>query len=221
MTTPTTDSTPTAPGALTRPRIVWGALALSMTLVGGLLMLSDATPDRAEALPVAAGLTDQKSTIADVLSAETSLESDRWSGIVIHHSGELSGSAETLDQRHRENGLRGMGFHFVIANGRGDEDGTVRAGDRWAQQLPGAHCIGPDADTHNRRSIGVCLVGDGNSKAFTDRQLASLVALVQRLQREFDIPEDRVFLHTDVAPTASPGRLFPAGAFRAMLDDAG
>jgi hypothetical protein len=40
---------------------------------------------------------------------------------------------------------------------------------------------------------------------------------VRRLQRELGIPAERVFLHSDVAPVASPGSYFPTGAFEAQL----
>ena len=202
---------------LSRTKIVWGVLVLSMTAVGGLLMLSDTTPRPAAALPAALEQAMPAKGLDALFETDEKLDTLRWTGIVIHHSGDPSGSADSIADLHRSKGLRGLGYHFVIGNGRGAPDGAIRAGYRWNEQLPGAHTIGPDADTHNRRSIGICLVGDGNQKAFSDQQLASLIALVERLQEEFDIPDERVLLHTDVAPTASPGRLFPTRAFRSIL----
>lgn len=204
-------------GGLSRTKVVWGALTLSLTVVGGLLMLLDTTPRPAKALPAAVERDTEDKGLDALFDTTTPLDTERWTGIVIHHSGEPSGSAKSIDDAHRSRGLQGLGYHFVIGNGRGADDGAIYAGSRWDRQQPGAHTIGPDADAHNRHSIGICLVGDGNQKAFTDAQLASLLALVERLQDELDIPEDRVFLHNDVAPSASPGRLFPARAFRAQL----
>jgi hypothetical protein len=207
---------PTRP-ALSRTKVVWGALALSMTCVGGLLMLSDATPRPAQALPVAAERAERSTGLDALFQTSAPLDAERWTGIVIHHSGEPSGSAASIGDDHQARGLRGLGYHFVIGNGRGAGDGAIHAGYRWDAQLPGAHVTGPDADAHNRRTIGICLVGDGDAKAFSERQLASLIALVDRLREECGLDVDDVHLHTDLAPTASPGRLFPAAAFRAML----
>ncbi len=202
---------------LSRTKIVWGSLVLSMTVVGGLLMVLDTTPHRSRALPAAVERAKTTTGIETLFETSAELSQTRWTGIVVHHSGDPSGSAEVIAEQHESQGLQGLGYHFVIGNGRGAADGSINGGYRWDAQLPGAHAIGPDAAEHNRHSIGICLVGDGNQKAFTDQQLASLIALVERLQDEFGIPEDAVFLHTDIAPTASPGRLFPASAFRAKL----
>ena len=202
---------------LSRTKIVWGALVLSMTVVGGLLMLSDATPRPLEALPQALERTGTGDALEALFQTSESLDRDRWTGIVVHHSGDPSGSAASIDDQHRDQGLQGLGDHCVSGNGRGADDGSIHAGYRWNAQLPGAHAIGPDADEHNRRSIAICLVGDGNQKAFTDDQLASLIALIERLQGELGLDEGDVHLHADVAPTASPGRLFPARAFRGKL----
>jgi N-acetyl-anhydromuramyl-L-alanine amidase AmpD len=87
------------------------------------------------------------------------------------------------------------------------------------RQLPGAHAIGPNARIYNERSIGICLVGDGDRRTFTPDQIASLLTLVRTLQRQYGIDDDAVVLHRDVAPTASPGRLFPELQFRERLVD--
>mgnify|MGYP001795666000 CR=1 FL=1 len=220
-TPPAPDHHDARSSVLSRTQVVWGVLVLSMTVVGGLLMLSDTTPSPATALPAALETAKADRGLDALFETTASLDSDRWSAVVIHHSGDPSGSADSIDNQHRDQGLRGLGYHFVIGNGRGAEDGAIHAGYRWDAQLPGAHAIGPDADALNRHAIAICLVGNGNQKAFTDAQLASLIALVERLQAETGIAERDVHLHTDVAPTASPGRHFPARAFRAMLGSRG
>lgn len=201
--------------------MVWGVLVLSMTAVGGLLMLSDTTPRPGGGLPAALERVEHTTGLDALFTTSAQLDDARWTGIVIHHSGDPSGSADSIDGQHRDQGLRGLGYHFVIGNGRGAQDGAIHAGYRWDAQLPGAHALGPDADDLNQHAIGICLVGNGNQKAFTDAQLASLIALVERLQAEMGIPETDIYLHADIAPTASPGRHFPARAFKAMLGSRG
>src|SRR5687768_8035868 len=47
----------------------------------------------------------------------------RWNWIVIHHSATDNGSATSFDRSHRARGWDGMGYDFVIDNGRGAQDG--------------------------------------------------------------------------------------------------
>jgi hypothetical protein len=203
-----------------RTQIVWGTLIASMTAVGALLLVSDEAtiPGMpAAAMAVAAQGDRSEGGILAVLSTSTPLDHQRWHSIVIHDSGETSGSPGTIAKSHEDQGLKGLGYHFVISNGRGAPDGQIFAGYRWDQQLAGAHTTGPDADLYNRHAIGISLVGDGDRRGFSDTQLARVTELVRVLCEEFDIPQDQVFLHRDVAPTTSPGRLFPEAAFRAQL----
>ena len=73
------------------------------------------------------------------------------------------------------------------------------------------------ADQLNRHGIAICLVGNGDRRPFTDRQIHEAASLVRRLQRELGIPADRVFLHSDVAGVSSPGRYFQAAAFESQI----
>jgi len=204
-----------------RTQIVWGTLLVSMTAVGALLLLSDEAT--IPGMPAAAMAVDEvqgersEGGILAVLKTSTPLDHERWHSIVIHDSGQTSGSPETIAKDHENQGLKGLGYHFVISNGRGAPDGQIYAGYRWDQQLAGAHTTGPDADLYNRHAIGISLVGDGDRRGFSDTQLARVTELVRTLCVEFNIPADQVYLHRDVAPTASPGRLFPEAAFRAQL----
>lgn len=200
---------------LRRPHIVWASLLTAMTGVGGLLLaLEDRPappPSLASAVRVAPGgrQVDIQPTAA--------LDRDRWLSVVVHHSGDSMGSAASLAKEHESQGLRGLGHHFVITNGHGGGDGEIQIGYRWRDQLPGAHTAGPAGDEFNRRGIGICLVGDGERRPFTDAQISSLVRLIASLQRELGIPDDAVRLHRDVASTSSPGRLFPEAVFRTHL----
>jgi N-acetyl-anhydromuramyl-L-alanine amidase AmpD len=191
-----------------------------MTAVGALLLMSDGAsipgmPAAAMAVPAGADRTE--GGIRAVLSTSAELDRERWQSIVIHDSGHTSGSPETIAKDHENQGLNGLGYHFVIANGRGAPDGQVHVGYRWDQQGVGAHTTGPNAEMHNRHGIGICLVGDGDRRGFSDTQLARVTELVRTLCEEFNIPADRVYLERDVAPTTSPGRLFPEAEFRARL----
>lgn len=213
----------TAPGVttrkLTRPQAVWITLIASMTVASAALSFATG-PSRAggKALPGAFELAPaQASSIRSIVEA-VRIEPGHWDGIVIHHSGSNQGSGDSIGRQHDAQGIRGLGYHMVIGNGHGATDGEVFVGYRWQQQLPGAHIAGPMPQEEKNHKIGICIVGDGDTKPFTDDQLSTLALLVRELQGALGIQDEAVTLHRDLASsTTSPGRLFPTGRFRQTL----
>lgn len=199
--------------------MVWLSLTGSMALATGTLLLIERQPASAPAgFPLAATVDAAGGpNIEAIFNTRVPIEPGRWKGVVIHHSGELYGSAADLAALHRARGLHGLGYHFVIGNGAGAGDGELFVGYRWLDQLPGAHAAGPDQDEYNRSWIGVCLVGDGDRRPFTAAQLRRLTELLQSLQQHLGLREDAVLLHRQIAATSSPGRLFPEAELRAAL----
>lgn len=198
--------------------MVWSVFLAAMTGACGLLLLADGSRGDHVALPMLGpGVAIGGSTDTGLFDTRVPLEATRWGGIVIHHSGGPAGDATTLHRQHVSLGLDGLGYHFVIGNGSGMDEGEVAIGYRWAEQRPGAHALGPDAAWHNQHSIAICLIGNGDARPFTDRQVESLVRLVRTLQQRFGIPRERVWLHHQIADVRSPGRYFPEAAFRERL----
>lgn len=208
------------PAISRRAGVVWCALIGSMTTAAGLLMLLDpgAAP-RTDGLSLAPLMASSgvAPKIEAVLETRAPLDHQRWQAIVIHHSGSPIGRPEDLDAEARRMNLKGLGYHFVIGNGRRMADGEIHVGYRWMDQAPGAHAAGDNAEWYNLHAIGICLIGDGEREAFTDEQLRRLVDLVNTLAREFKIPRDRILLHSDIAPAADPGQLFPAALFHEQV----
>lgn len=157
------------------------------------------------------------SGLETILSPKAALDRSRWDGIVVHHSATPDATPQSLDRAHRNAGLSQLGYHVVIGNGRRMGDGEIHLGARWLEQLPGAHVAGPNGSRMNRTTIGICLVGDGDRRAFTQSQMIALVDVVRLLQYELGIDADRVRLHRDLAGTTSPGQFFPEAAFRSAL----
>jgi hypothetical protein len=202
-----------------RTRIVWGALVGTMTLAGGLLWaLDDGPAPRLDGLALrplvaAAG----PSSIEAIFQTRAPLDRARWKSIVIHASGSPVGSPASISAGQRALNIAGLGYQFVIGNGRGMDDGELHVGYRWLDQLRGAHAAGSKADWYNDYAIGICLVGDGERRPFTDAQVRRLVQVVSALARELKIPPGNILLHSDVAGTDDPGRYFPAAAFREQV----
>ncbi len=203
-----------------RSQIVWLCFGAAMTAVTGLLALGDHT-----ARP---GFAATKTTWIEPLPArdpifrlDRPLDRGRFGSIIIHDSGEPAGDAESIRRLHVDHGYRMMGFHFLIGNGNGMGDGALHVGERWIRQLPGWHTVGPQADEYNAHAVAICLVGNGDRRPPTQRQLAALISLVRRLQSELRIPASGVRLHRDVAGglTGSPGRFFPAARLQQQLLD--
>ena len=143
-----------------------------------------------------------------------------WSAIVIHHMASGTGSAAAIHRMHRQKGWDGLGYHFVIGNGTLTRDGAVEIGYRWTRQAVGAHCRAErfgDINWWNRRSIGICLIGDFTDGRPSVKQLRSLRYLTQTLMATYGIPASAVVPHGNVKKTACPGDRFPWAEFHASL----
>ncbi len=208
-----------------RSGIVWGAFLGAMVFVGGGLYLADAgrlgagvsTDPTTGITPLLATTSVGPSGIDSILRTATPVQPGRWQAIVIHDSGQLAATPAQMDEAARRQGLRGLGYQFVIGNGNGMSDGELFVSQRWMDQTAGAHAAGDNADWFNRNAIGICLVGDGNRQRFSPAQCKRLHETVRMLCERLGIPADRVYLHSQIAPTSSPGRMFQEAALRQAL----
>lgn len=146
----------------------------------------------------------------------------RWRTIIVHHSGQSTGNMAMIDKYHREvNGWDGVGYDFVIGNGRDSGDGQVEVTFRWRKQIAGAHCGGTPNNRANEFGVGICLIGDFTKTRPTYRQMQSLKKLVRFLQKRYKIPASRIYSHSTTPGytrgSICPGRYFPMGAFKRSL----
>ena len=208
-------------GPSRRTKIVWMSFFGAMTIVTGLLTLQESNYSGHRYLAATSiGLLGDRPLVDPLFQIEAPLDNDRWTGIVIHHTGEPAGDPETINRIHQSRGYRGLGFHFLIGNGNGLGNGVIHVGYRWNSQLPGAHVAGLAGELHNQRSIGICLIGNGDRRSFTDAQMTQLINLIQRLQRELSIPADQVYLHRELASgITSPGQFFSSAELQEQLLD--
>jgi hypothetical protein len=207
--------------ALTRrTQVVWLSFLAAMTAVIGLLVMSEGGLSGGHLIAANLASVGDEPSGERIFLTRVPLDRARWTGIVIHHLGRPAGDAEFVHRLHQSYGYQGLGYHFLIGNGNGLGDGVVHVGYRWDEQLQGAHVVGEFEAYHNQRSVGICLIGNGDRRPFSEKQMRSLVSLVRRLQRELGIPRERVYLHHDLAgEVSSPGRYFAAARFEAQLLD--
>ena len=139
-----------------------------------------------------------------------------WKYVVIHHSASDSGDAASIGKYHKdEKGwVNGLGYHFLIGNGTDSEDGQIEAGNRWDDQIDGAHA---GNDKYNKHGVGICLVGNFENEEPSSSQLSSLTYLINYLQERCNIPRNQVIMHKDFRKTACPGRHFPYNKVMASL----
>jgi len=209
-----------------RTLIVLVSLVGAMTLASGLLLLLEPSVPAGWRGGVPLQKVHQATAPDDMLfDTRVDVEAGRWRAIVIHDSGSLVGSAKTIDRAHRRLGRDGLGYHFVINNASGGEDGRIERGPRWRGQIRGAHSIGDGSQWFNEHAIGICVIGDFQRQAPTSAQIDRLVRLVQLLQTRLGIPSDEIRLPTDrylnpaVDPEANWGGVthFPAERVRGLL----
>ena len=140
--------------------------------------------------------------------------------IIIHCSDSQGGDAEAIRGWHIARGWADIGYHYVITNGRRGpggktydqaDDGIVEVG--RSLSIDGAHVRG-----HNKRSVGICLIGTG-AGLFTPQQTLACIRLLADLQVRFAIGRDQVFGHRDLdGGKTCPG--FNVYDFVAMIERA-
>jgi hypothetical protein len=143
---------------------------------------------------------------------------DRWTYIVIHHSGSNAANLKSIDEYHVHKGWDGIGYHFIIGNGINTEDGKVEETFRFKELKDGAHALTPDL-FYNKNAIGICLIGDFNVAEPTIKQLASLKNLLRTLKKEFNIVNENILFHKEVKPTECPGKNVPIENIRLWLEE--
>ena len=149
--------------------------------------------------------------------------SHKVENIFLHCSATPWGDALIFDSWHRERGWEGIGYHYVILNGRpfpdvnywGFLDGQIQPG----RPLDDDPIFEPDEiGTHvagrNGTSIGVCLVG---KSSFTDNQLVAAKHLIVNLMFHFGLKVEHVLGHCEDKLTNKTCPNIPMDPFRGFL----
>ncbi len=127
--------------------------------------------------------------------------------LVLHYTGMESGAAalERLTDP-----IAKVSAHYLV-----EEDGRVFAMVPEARRAwhAGRSFWAGETDV-NSASVGVEIVNPGHEfgyRAFPDRQIDAVIALLDDIRSRWTIPDARILAHSDVAPDRKmdPGELFP------------
>lgn len=119
--------------------------------------------------------------------------------IIVHHQAGF-GSLESVDILHKERGFNKsslgfyVGYHYYI-----DLSGIITPTRSDFEE--GAHTLGG----WNRCALGLGFQGNTNLKPITEAQRSSHASLLRTLQERHNIPNSRIFSHSELWPTECPG----------------
>jgi len=205
-----------------RTQIVWATFFVVMSAMLVLLQAGGGDVQGGVLLTNISSM-NERPEVDPIFSKEMSVNKTQWSGIIVQHLGEPAGTIKSIQRSHLSGGLDGIGFHFIIGNGNGLGDGVVHGSERWVNQAKAARPISIDPKNWDENVITICLIGNGNRRPFTERQMLHLSRLVQRLQNELSIESSDVYLASDLDSSSkmapSPGKFFAEALFRSQLLD--
>lgn len=139
--------------------------------------------------------------ISPAEAAELGIEGAQWLGIIVHHT-VVETSVDNLVKSHRDRGLGGLAYHFLILGPETGCDGCVVASRRWLEQIPVPQTTN---SVVNDRTIAVAMVGDTTADSPSGPQMSTLAALISLLSNRFGLNSGDIHGHGEVAPSECPG----------------
>jgi len=121
-------------------------------------------------------------------------------GIIIHCSASEFGSSIEIDSWHRQKGWDNIGYHFVICNGKIENNNYLECFDGAIERGRDINKYGAHAKGCNNY-IGICLIG---KKEFTSKQFENLKILIKALIKKYDIKEKNIMGHYNVSSKSCP-----------------
>ena len=123
--------------------------------------------------------------------------------IIIHHTAQdsLQQTLKTFTLNKTQ-----VSAHYVIS----DDGKVVQMLNDYLRAWHGGNASWGRNTDINSASIGIELDNNGN-EPFSEAQINSLIALLTRLKKEYNIPTQNILAHSDIAPTrkSDPSALFP------------
>jgi len=172
-----------------QPRVVkvFIALLVSMTAAAMLLLALGSNPPSAGTFCLSSYY--RLEAVSQSISSDAAQMPGRWDRANIYYSRTGAGNVEQLAS------LAGLSFpadldcHFVVCNGLGAADGCIQSTEKWRRQWSVSR--GPGG-SDLRRTIQVCVIGDGLANPPTINQRRRVQLLVEKLSKRFDISSDHI-----------------------------
>lgn len=137
--------------------------------------------------------------------------------IVLHHTAGPAGTVASIRTMHKARGFSDIGYHYLIGNGRGMEDGEIQPGRPESKNGGGVY-------GNNSNRLQAAMVGNfhkpdpGYTGPPSPHQLRTLGEWLLKHGREHAIPAGKVYGHREIAlknhATACPGSEFPLEKIR-------
>ena len=151
----------------------------------------------------------------------------RTENIVLHCSASSFGNVLMIDEWHKARGWKGIGYQLVILNGYAFSTGK----DAYWKFFDGMPCpgrplsanawldaeeVGAHAYGYNRKSVGICLIGEPGK--FSIMQLTTSSVAVRAYMKAFGLTVESVKGHYEV----NPGKKCPGldmNKYRGFIQD--
>lgn len=181
------------------------ALVAALSVGTAVLLLMETGPAKVDVpLPLRAlDDSDTQGELTCIHQTEIPIQYLKWRNVVVHDAG---CDGEAAQRR----------CHFLIGSEDKFGDGRIVSTHLWKSQQAGRHVNVPGT-AFDAESIGVRVLSDTRREAPTRKQLAALIHLLRGLQVTFQIPPERVSLHSDWDQPNCPGQEFPVQALREGL----
>lgn len=129
----------------------------------------------------------------------------RWRYIVVHHTASDVGDLDYYRKLHmEERGWPDIAYHFLINNGSYNTAvGQVEVSNLWKRR---SHHYSTRKTYLNYFGIAVVLVGNFEKHDVPALQRESLIQLLYRLAKDYNIPPEHIVGHREVWNTACPGK---------------
>ena len=139
-----------------------------------------------------------------------------WQEIILHHTWKPTVAdfgrnpnggywMSVIDRFHRMKGWKKIGYHFVVM-----PDGLIFVGRSLNEA--GAHTVG-----HNKKAIGVCLLGNFDEEGIPEEQWASMKYLIAFLMHRFHLHPTDLYFHRQFAQKTCPGSKLDLGTIRTVI----
>lgn len=129
----------------------------------------------------------------------------RWRYIIVHHTASDFGNLDYYRKIHmEERGWPDIAYHFLINNGSSNTSvGQVETSKLWEER---SHHYSTQVSWINYFGIAVVLVGNFDAHDIPPLQRESLINLLARLAKKYEIPVNRIVGHREVWNTKCPGK---------------